>query len=129
MSRSWLDLSPPRSATKNQRYDYGEPVFSAIHAVARAAMNAKLDNFAANRLAVAPMPQRQAGQPCQNLPLPDFVPQSSQPCVEIGFAEDLEHRQVVIYGLQNGKRQQKGSGFAITHLLNIDVGNCGQISI
>lgn len=53
-------------------------------------MNAKLDNIAANRLAVAPVPQRQTGQSGQNLLLPHFVPQCSQPCVEIGCAEDLE---------------------------------------
>ena len=53
-------------------------------------MDAKFDNIAANRLAVTPMPQRQAGQLGQNLLLSHFVPQCSQPCVEIGCAEDLE---------------------------------------
>ena len=60
-------------------------------AIAWAAMNAKFDNIAANRFAISPVPQRQTGKPGQNLPLPNFVPQRSQPCVEIGCAEDLEH--------------------------------------
>ncbi len=84
-------------------YHHGEAVFPAIDAIARAAVNAKLDNIAAHRLAVAPVPQRQAGEPGQHLFLPDFVSQCSQPCIEIGCAEDLEYGWNVIYGLQSCK--------------------------
>ncbi len=73
-------------------YD-GKAVFPAIDAVAWAAVNAKLDNITADWLAVAPVPQRQAGKSSQNLLLPNFVSQFCQPGIEIGGTEDLEHHE------------------------------------
>ena len=102
ISRSWLDLSPPPRAT-TQSDHHCEPVFPAIDTVTPAAMDAKLDDFAAHWLAVAPVPQRQAGKSGQNLLLPHFVSQCAQPHVEIGSAQDLKHKQNVVYGLRAGK--------------------------
>ena len=39
-------------------------VFSAIYAVARALVDAKLSHFGTDRLAIAPVPQREAGKTC-----------------------------------------------------------------
>jgi hypothetical protein len=101
ISRSWLDLSPPSSAT-----NHGEAVFPAVNTIAWAAVNAKFDDIGANRLAVAPLPQRQPRQSGQNLLLPNLVSQCSQPRIKFGSAFNEKHGWSAIHGLQH--HQQAG---------------------